>query len=89
MKQQLNWPDVNVSMAQCAMKILLLNYEFPPIGGGAGMATYCLSEALANFGNDVDVLTSGSLGDKPVEKSKELLFIERYLYTIYSSPSPK
>ena len=57
-------------MVQCAMKILLLNYEFPPIGGGAGMATYCLSEVLANFGNDVDVLTSGSLGDKPVEKIK-------------------
>lgn len=50
------------------MKILLLNYEFPPYGGGAGMATYHLAEALADLGHDVDVLTSGGFGDKRVEK---------------------
>jgi glycosyltransferase involved in cell wall biosynthesis len=50
------------------MKILLLNYEFPPVGGGAGMATYHLAEALARLDHDVDVLTSGSFTDKPVDK---------------------
>ncbi len=50
------------------MKILLLNYEFPPVGGGAGMATCHLAEALAGLGHDVDVLTSGCWGGKPVEK---------------------
>ena len=54
------------------MKILLLNYEFPPIGGGAGIATFCLAEALAGFGHDVDVLTSGLLGDRPIEKIRGL-----------------
>ena len=31
------------------------------------MATYHLAEALASLGHDVDVLTSGSFADKPVE----------------------
>ncbi|MBC2717011.1 MAG: glycosyltransferase family 4 protein [Desulfobacteraceae bacterium] len=40
------------------MNILLLNYEFPPIGGGAGKATYNLARELARLGHKVDVLTS-------------------------------
>ncbi|MBL0714605.1 MAG: glycosyltransferase [Desulfosarcina sp.] len=31
------------------------------------MATFCLAEALAGLGHDVDVLTSGRLGDRPIE----------------------
>ena len=50
------------------MKILLLNYEFPPVGGGAGMATYHLAGALARRNHCVDVLTSGSFLDKSIEK---------------------
>lgn len=49
------------------MKILLLNYEFPPIGGGAGMATFCLAEALTRLGHAVDVLTCGRAGDRRFE----------------------
>jgi len=41
------------------MKILLLNYEFPPLGGGAGKATYNLARELAALGHQVDVLTAG------------------------------
>jgi glycosyltransferase involved in cell wall biosynthesis len=42
------------------MKILMLNYEFPPIGGGAGHAHQCLlSEYARNKNLQVDVLTSG------------------------------
>jgi len=51
------------------VKILLLNYEFPPIGGGAGMATFCLAEALARLGHSVDVLTGGKLSDTRIEKT--------------------
>ncbi|HFD32731.1 MAG TPA: glycosyltransferase family 1 protein [Gammaproteobacteria bacterium] len=40
------------------MKILLLNYEFPPMGGGAGNATYNIARELAKLGHHVDVLTS-------------------------------
>ncbi|MHC4739499.1 MAG: glycosyltransferase, partial [Planctomycetota bacterium] len=41
------------------MKILILNYEFPPIGGGAGNAHLCLLKEYADL-NDltIDVLTS-------------------------------
>lgn len=40
------------------MKLLLLNYEFPPIGGGAGNATKNLAKSFANSGHDVLVITS-------------------------------
>lgn len=51
------------------MDILLLNYEFPPLGGGAGRATYHLAEELAKKGHTVHVLTSRDSG----EKSEELI----------------
>ncbi len=42
------------------MKILMLNYEFPPIGGGAGHAHRCLLGEFAHRRDlQVDVLTSG------------------------------
>jgi glycosyltransferase involved in cell wall biosynthesis len=50
------------------MKILMLNYEFPPIGGGAANANLCLLRQYA--GRDelrVDMLTSAS---KPGYKSE-------------------
>ena len=40
------------------MKILMLNYEFPPMGGGAGNATNNISKELAKMGHQVTVLTS-------------------------------
>jgi glycogen synthase len=49
------------------MKILLINSEFPPIGGGAGNASAHLSRALAHLGNDVTVLTV-RFGDLPIEE---------------------
>jgi len=35
----------------------MLNYEFPPLGGGAGKATYNLAKELVNLGNQVDVIS--------------------------------
>ncbi len=40
------------------MKVLLINYEFPPIGGGAANATSFLARALTEQGHDVTVLTA-------------------------------
>jgi len=41
------------------MKLLMLNYEFPPIGGGAGNANLCLLREYARLAElEVDVLTS-------------------------------
>ena len=40
--------------------MLMLNYEFPPIGGGGGHAHRCLLHALAGDETlTIDVLTSG------------------------------
>ena len=41
-----------------ALRVLLVNYEFPPIGGGAGRGTYHLARQLAKAGHQIDVLTS-------------------------------
>jgi glycosyltransferase involved in cell wall biosynthesis len=48
------------------MRLLLLNYEFPPLGGGAAKATYYTARELAARGHEVDVLTSASREDGDV-----------------------
>ena len=42
-----------------AMRIMMLNYEYPPIGGGASPVTRSLSEHLAAAGHEVDVVMMG------------------------------
>ena len=39
------------------MKILMLNHEFPPVGGGASPVTFELCRQLVKMGHDVDVVT--------------------------------
>jgi hypothetical protein len=49
-------------------RILILNYEFPPLGGGAGNATYYL---LKEFAKDPDLkidLVTSSIDAFRVEK---------------------
>ena len=41
------------------MRVLILNYEYPPLGGGAGVATQALARGLASRGVAVDVVTGG------------------------------
>jgi glycosyltransferase involved in cell wall biosynthesis len=48
------------------MRILFCNYEYPPLGGGAGVTTALLAEELAKR-HDVTVLTSQGL-DQPLER---------------------
>ena len=40
------------------MKILLVNFEYPPLGGGAANATLFLAKALVALGHEPTVLTS-------------------------------
>jgi len=44
------------------MRILLLNYEFPPVGGGGGVACQILCKEFIRMGHQVDYITS-SFGD--------------------------
>ncbi|MFH0822094.1 MAG: glycosyltransferase family 4 protein [Pseudomonadota bacterium] len=44
------------------MRLLLVNYEYPPLGGGAGNATARLAEEMAARGVAVKVITSGFAG---------------------------
>jgi glycosyltransferase involved in cell wall biosynthesis len=46
------------------MRVLLLNYEFPPIGGGAGFATANIARGLVELGVDAEVLTSRIDGER-------------------------
>jgi len=39
------------------LKILMLNHEFPPVGGGASPVTFELSKQLVQMGHSVDVVT--------------------------------
>lgn len=41
-----------------AVNLLLINYEYPPIGGGAGNATMFMARALHRLGHRATVLTS-------------------------------
>ncbi|MDA3820261.1 MAG: glycosyltransferase family 4 protein [Candidatus Delongbacteria bacterium] len=53
------------------MNILMLNYEYPPLGGGAGQVTLNISERLA-IHNNVYVVTSGFRGLPATEEQGNL-----------------
>lgn len=42
--------------------VLIVNYEFPPLGGGGGHASAHVAECFASWGWDVRVMTSGFAG---------------------------
>ena len=41
------------------MNLLLINYEYPPIGAGAANATYYMAKSFTELGHQVVVLTAG------------------------------
>lgn len=67
------------------MNILVLNYEYPPLGGGAGVITQNISERLAGLGHRVTVLTTWHQTEKDTEVKGTLKIIRlkskrRYTY---------
>src|SRR3989344_9247543 len=44
------------------MRILMLNYEFPPLGGGASPVSYEIAKGYVKLGHKVDVVTMGFKG---------------------------
>lgn len=57
------------------MKILILNYEYPPLGGGAGVCTKYEAEGLAKRGHDVTVITTWFDGEQEEETIDHLKII--------------
>ncbi len=52
------------------MRILVLNHEFPPVGGGGGRAAESICQALAKRGHEIKVLTS-HFKDLPREEQRD------------------
>lgn len=48
-------------------KILILNYLFPPLGGGGGVASYTIAKGFIQAGYDVDYITTWYTGLKNFE----------------------
>lgn len=59
------------------MKILVVNYEYPPIGGGGGSSCQEIVERLVKRGHTVDVFTAGYKKFQKIEKQKNGLTIYR------------
>lgn len=57
-------------------RLLLINYEFPPLGGGAANATANTAREMAALGVEVLVLTS-AFGDLPREERRDGFTIRR------------
>lgn len=52
-------------------RILVLNHEYPPVGGGGGKITQNLCEGLVKYGYEIRVLTS-HYKDLPLEETNEI-----------------
>lgn len=58
------------------MRILEMNYEFPPVGGGGGKATEDLAAELSKLGHSIHVLTARQ-GDLPHLETRAGFSVER------------
>jgi len=63
-------------MGKRNLKILMLNYEFPPLGGGASPVSYEIAKGYVKLGHKVDVVTMG-YKDLPQFEKKEGINIYR------------
>lgn len=60
------------------MKILMLNYEYPPVGGGAGNATYYfLREASKSNDVEIDLITSSPDSELHIDQPYSNITIHR------------
>jgi glycosyltransferase involved in cell wall biosynthesis len=50
------------------MRLLFMNYEFPPVGGGAAYASRATARELVALGHEVDFLTTATDGNRDDEE---------------------
>jgi glycogen synthase len=63
---------VSKSIKLLKMKILMLCYEYPPIGGGGAKVVAGLTSELVRQGHEVDLITMGFKNLQRNSKSKNL-----------------
>ncbi len=56
--------------------LLILNYEYPPLGGGAGVVSRYHAEYLAKFGYKVTVVTTWFEGENEISETENLTIIK-------------
>lgn len=66
------------------MRILVLNYEYPPLGGGAGVASAALAQGLVERGVRVDVVTASAGADAERRSDERLAEGGLSLYRVRS-----
>ena len=71
-------------------RILVLNYEFPPLGGGASPVSYELAKRLSETNSfDIDVVTTGYKGLPKYEISPEVgVSTPKSIWIIVVFPAP-
>jgi glycosyltransferase involved in cell wall biosynthesis len=72
------------------LNILILNYEYPPLGGGAGIVTQHLANEFIHKGNQVTVLTTWYTGEPEYHAENNLTVIRllsRRKYAYQSNPA--
>ena len=56
-------------------KILILNYEYPPLGGGAGIVTKHIAERLVELGYQVHIVTTWFFGEPEYSSEGNLTIV--------------
>jgi|WetSurMetagenome_2_1015567.scaffolds.fasta_scaffold00026_56 glycosyltransferase involved in cell wall biosynthesis len=59
------------------MRLLVLNYEYPPLGGGAGNATFHFCREWGKQGHDVDVVTTWFDGFEEMGRDSDRVTVYR------------
>ena len=57
------------------MKLLVLNYEYPPIGGGGGVISKYISEGLASMDYKITLVTVWLEGLQEVEETGNIKIV--------------
>ena len=71
------------------MELLILNYEYPPLGGGAGVVTKTIAEGLSAKGHKVTVVSTWFQGKEEISETANLKIIRlksKRKYTYRSNP---